>query len=224
MNGPVATRIRAVTFDVGGTLIVPYPSVGAVYADVAHEFGHAEIDPRQVEYQFKDAWLARSDFNYSRQAWYGLVRQAYKGQMASVESSLLEAVYERFAQPESWKVQEDVLPALEILASNGFKLGIISNWDERLRPLLERLKLRPYFDSVVVSCEVGFTKPSPVIFEHAVRNLRVSPDSVVHVGDNIAEDVNGALAAGLAAFLVDRNAHSGDATLSALTELEWRVE
>ncbi len=37
-------RIRAVTFDVGGTLIEPWPSVGHVYAEVAARHGVAAID------------------------------------------------------------------------------------------------------------------------------------------------------------------------------------
>ena len=40
------------------------------------------------------------------------------------------------------------------------KLGVISNWDDRLRPLLQVLGLEERFDSIVISCEVGDSKPS----------------------------------------------------------------
>ncbi len=92
-------------------------------------------------------------------------------------------LYERFGEPEAWRVFEDVTPAIDALASRGISLGIISNWDERLPPLLDGLGLSKYFEAVVISCEAGFPKPSPVIFEHAARKLGVAPEFILHVGD-----------------------------------------
>ena len=65
---------------------------------------------------------------------------------------------------------------LNALAAMDINLGIVSNWDERLRPLLEKLGLSKYFQAVIVSCEVAFTKPSPVIFEQAARMLGEAPE------------------------------------------------
>ena len=53
-----------------------------------------------------------------------------------------------------------------------------------------------YFETIIVSCEVGFAKPSPVIFEHASKRLAIAPGQILHVGDSLAEDIAGARAAG----------------------------
>ena len=113
-------------------------------------------------------------------------------------------VYERFADPDVWIVYGDVMGTLEELAARELKLAVISNWDDRLIPLLERLGLTRYFDTIVASCNVGFTKPSPVIFEQALRWLKVRPEQVLHVGDSPIEDCQGALNAGMHARLIAR--------------------
>ena len=71
-------------------------------------------------------------------------------------------------------------------------LGIISNWDERLRPLLAKLDLAKYFEVIIISCEVGFPKPSPVIFEQAAKKLGLASEFILHVGDSDEHDAEGA--------------------------------
>ena len=70
-----------------------------------------------------------------------------------------------------------------------------------------------------MSHDIGFTKPSPVIFEQALRKLGLPPEAVLHVGDRRSEDFDGACAAGMSAVLLDRRAASGDHTVSSLKEL-----
>jgi putative hydrolase of the HAD superfamily len=83
------------------------------------------------------------------------------------------------------------------------RLGIISNWDERLRPLLDSLELTPFFDAIVVSVEVGFCKPAPEIFREAVRKLDLPSGNILHVGDSESEDVAGAVRAGMQVTIRD---------------------
>jgi putative hydrolase of the HAD superfamily len=102
----------------------------------------------------------------------------------------------------------------------GIKLGIISNWDERLRPLLERLNLSHYFDAILISREIGCIKPGPRIFEHAIESLRLSPHAILHVGDSPAEDLVGAEGAGMCGLLLERDNRRPDSkTISSLTAL-----
>src|SRR5204863_2446793 len=116
---------------------------------------------------------------------------------------------------------DDVLPALDGLASKDIPLAIISNWDARLRPLLQQFRLDRYFEIIVVSCEVGFAKPSPVIFEHAAKKLGIAPENIVHVGDSAKEDVAGAEAAGIGALLIDREKKAMEAgEIASLRQLE----
>jgi putative hydrolase of the HAD superfamily len=198
-------QIQAVTFDVGGTLIEPWPSVGHIYAEVAARFG-VRAEPEQLNRQFTAAWQAKRGFDYSRDAWLDLVGRSFVGITEPLPEGYFAAVYQRFAEPDTWRVFEDVLPTLETLAKRDVRLAVISNWDERLEPLLERLGLRRHFEVVLVSCQAGFTKPSPEIFRLTLEQLALAPDAVLHVGDSRTEDVAGARAAGLQARLIHRDA------------------
>src|SRR5207302_4806489 len=141
-------------------------------------------------------WRDKTNFDYSRRAWAELVTKTFSGGFEQHSQPLFDELYERFAQPQVWRVYEDVTPALESLSDRGIELGIISNWDERLRPLLERLKLDRYFRVIIISQEIGFCKPSPVIFEEAARKFSCPAASILHVGDGALDDVDGARQAG----------------------------
>lgn len=199
--------VQAVTFDVGGTLIEPWPSVGHVYAAVAAEHGIANLDPVDLTERFGAAWKSKKDFDYSKAAWQDLVDQSFSGAVPAERlDGLFRDIYARFAQPGAWRVFDDVVPALEALRSAGFKLGVISNWDERLRPLLDRLGLSRFFRATVISIELGQAKPEPAIFARAATLLETEPCKILHVGDSLHEDVVGAQEAGFSALKISRSA------------------
>lgn len=198
--------IRAVTFDVGGTLIQPWPSVGHVYSEIARRHGHPPIPPETLEHRFSQAWSRKADFQHRRDDWALLVDDTFEGLLPRPPSrTFFPALYERFAKPDVWRIFDDVLPVLDALASHGFPLAIVSNWDERLRPLLKALRLDSYFETIVVSCEVAFPKPSPVIFEFTAQKLGLPPQQILHVGDHAAEDFDGATSAGFHARILNRS-------------------
>src|SRR5438309_255478 len=74
-----ARQIRAVTFDVGGTLIRPWPSVGHVYAEVAARHGCANVAAETLNTHFATAWRAKKNFDHSRRAWLDLVEKTFAG-------------------------------------------------------------------------------------------------------------------------------------------------
>jgi putative hydrolase of the HAD superfamily len=211
--------IQAVTFDAGGTLIEPWPSVGHIYAEVAARHGMKPLAPALLNRNFSAAWRAKKDFDYSKPAWFDLVGGTFGAGSGTLSEAFFEELYRRFAEPDVWRVYEDVLPTLDELASRGLEAAVISNWDDRLRSLLAELKLQPYFATIVVSCEVGFTKPSPVIFEQALRALGTPADAVLHVGDSLREDVEGGRAAGLRTLHLDRTGGSDTAGIRSLLDL-----
>ena len=104
------------------------------------------------------------------------------------------------------------------------KLGVISNWDDRLRPLLQVLGLEERFDSIVISCEVGDSKPTAVIFETAMNQLDTPANAILHVGDSLQMDLVGARRAGLNALQIEREKEiTADWQITSLTELLARV-
>lgn len=217
----VPPSIQAVTFDAGGTLIEPWPSVGHVYAEVAARHGVKGLSAALLNRRFAAAWRGATRFSYSRSDWAELVDTVFEGLADQPPSrTFFRELYDRFAEADAWRVFEDVAPTLEALAGRGLKLGVVSNWDRRLRPLLERLDLARHFAAIVVSREVGCSKPSPAIFAHAARKLRLPPEAILHVGDDRSVDLRGARKAGLSALLLDRKAKARRARqIKSLREL-----
>jgi putative hydrolase of the HAD superfamily len=213
--------VRAITFDVGGTLIQPWPSVGDIYASIAARHGLRDISVEALNRQFAAAWKNLNAFNYTRSEWHALVNQTFLGlTQTPVNESLFSDLYRQFRRAETWHIFDDVLPALNFLSSHGLKLGIISNWDERLRPLLHQLSLDRFFQTIVVSCEVGQCKPSPAIFQRAAESLASPPASILHIGDNPILDVDGATSAGFQALLLARGSLVRPGHLSSLGQLQ----
>lgn len=198
--------VKAISFDVGGTLIEPWPSVQRIYAAVAEEFGCPGICEDRLKRQFAAAWSARRHFGYSRSEWRDLVAQTYEGTAAAQRIDLLfPALYERFEQAGCWRVFPEVVPVLKKLRALGFRLAITSNWDERLRPLLAALELQDFFEVVTVSGEEGVHKPDARLFHRTCVALDLEAAQVLHLGDSVREDFEGARDAGLHSIHVARD-------------------
>jgi HAD superfamily hydrolase (TIGR01662 family) len=96
----------------------------------------------------------------------------------------------------------DAPEALSTLAARGYRLGVISNADGRVRALLEKAGLARYFELVLDSSEVGVEKPDPRIFLAATGRLRLDPSACAYVGDIYQIDIVGARRAGLMGLLI----------------------
>ncbi len=215
-----SAAIRAITFDVGGTLIEPWPSVGHVYAEVAARHGWS-VAPQELNRRFVAAWRAQPQFAHTRAAWAELVDSTFHGLIERAPSeTFFDELYDRFSEAAAWHVFQDVRPALERLTGRGLRLGVVSNWDERLRLLLERLELSSWFEVVVISCEAGYAKPHPAIFMKAAQEFDLPRSAILHVGDSMDNDMLGAKAAGLQARLLCRAGKSSLASaVQTLVEL-----
>ena len=218
-----ASGIRAVTFDVGGTLIEPWPSVGHVYARVAARHGFGQISPRLLSRRFVVAWNKFGDFRHTRRQWAELVEATFARVIGpSASRSFFPELFHCFTEPRAWRIYDDVVPTLHGLRGRGLKLGVISNWDERLKPLLGRLGLGRCFDVVVVSCDVGVTKPSPRVFQASAEQLGLEAGTILHIGDDPVNDFHGARPAGFQAVLLNRDTRTAvPSRIRSLRELEF---
>jgi HAD superfamily hydrolase (TIGR01549 family) len=91
---------------------------------------------------------------------------------------------------------------LEVLAQRGYRLGVVSNADGRVRRLLEEAGLAAHLEIVLDSAHVGVEKPDPRIFLAATEELELLPSACAYVGDVYEIDILGARAAGLRAILI----------------------
>jgi putative hydrolase of the HAD superfamily len=219
------TWVKAVTFDVGNTLIATYPSVGHIYAEIALRHGLRDVTPELLEARFRAIWPGRLHLTETRSGWAQLVDQVFDGLAESPPSrTFFPEMYQRFAQASAWRIFDDVPPVLGKLAARGMRLAVISNWDERLRGLLEGLGLASHFETIVVSCEVGHAKPERVVFDEAARRLGLPAHRILHIGDSVEMDFQGARAAGFHALEIRRSASEpGPHHMRSLLELPGRL-
>ncbi|MBI5232211.1 MAG: HAD-IA family hydrolase [Coriobacteriales bacterium] len=208
--------IRAVFFDVGNTLLYPYPSVSEVVRQVLETEGHVHdldaIDawmPLVDEYyeeRYREDDTFWTDEGATHEVWVGMY--ALLCRKLGVEEDaerLAHAVYEEFGDASRWRAYEDVGRTFGMLRECGVKIGLISNWDSRLRGIIERLGLGEYVDTIVSSADVGLHKPDPRIFELALGHVGVSARDAAHVGDHEYADVLGATGVGMTPVLIDRH-------------------
>jgi putative hydrolase of the HAD superfamily len=227
-------EIRAVFFDAGATLLHPDPPVEAIYAREFAADG-ARFADEDLAAALTRAWEeVHADRRTDR---YGGVRgepefwQAFLNRVRSfldggiVSAAAFERLAIHFRTPASWAVYDDVFSTLEDLSRREFKLAVVSNWDSFLPKLLAALDLSHFFPVVAVSAIEETGKPDPEIFHRACRRLGVAPDEVLHVGDSVAEDLEGARGAGLSALLLDRQGRHPEIVdrIASLAELPGRV-
>jgi HAD superfamily hydrolase (TIGR01662 family) len=147
---------------------------------------------------------------------------------------LKKAVATQFAVSQAhWLPEEDARPLLELLKSEGYRLGLISNAidSQDVRTLIDKGNFAPYFEVTLISAEVGLRKPHPKIFQIALDHFNVCPDEVVMVGDTLGADILGANNLGIASVWINRRADmrpdnlahddtiQPKATIAALSEL-----
>ncbi len=213
-------KYDAVFFDAANTLLYPYPSVGAVYAQVAGRYGVA-TSAEAVQRAFRQAWrvaqtLANDDpVRYGvgepdgRRFWHTLVHATFE-QIALPQDfdAFFDELYWLFAQPTVWRLFPECREVLQTLRDQGYIVGVISNWDIRLLDLLQGFELMPYLHHISISAVVGWEKPHREIFQHAITAVAVEPARALHIGDNMQADVQGALQAGLQPLWLQRDGPS----------------
>ena len=121
--------------------------------------------------------------------------------------NFFEVAYEHFAEAGVWKLYPEVLGVLEQLRER-FQLAVISNFDGRLRFILQNLGISKYFAHVFISSELGADKPDPEIFRRALKLMHLDANEVLHVGDDPERDWKAAKEAGLLVFQLDRPRNS----------------
>jgi len=121
---------------------------------------------------------------------------------------------------EIFEPYDDVVPTLTELTKRGYQLAVLSNWDVSLHPILEGFDLDKWFDVVIASLEEGVEKPHPRLFEILCERLSCTPAQVLHVGDDVGDDLQGAQNAGMQTLLLDRSLHAPEGTrIHRLTDL-----
>jgi putative hydrolase of the HAD superfamily len=202
--------IHAVFLDAVGTLIHPEPPAPTVYAAAARRFGSRlglpEIAARfAAAFRRQEALDRAAGLRTSEERevarWRAIVAEVLDDM--SDPERCFQDLYAHFAGAAAWRCEPGTREVLATLAGRGYELGIASNFDHRLRGIAAELpELRPV-PHLVISSEVGWRKPAPAFFAAVCTAAGRNPAEVLFVGDDFANDYEGARAAGLRALLLD---------------------
>jgi len=207
-------RIRAIIFDVGGTLIYPADPVGETYARFAYRYG-VKLAAEATTTAFREAMKSLSPrpkgsipCDGNDRAWWkqvvtrSLPENAFTDPVAF--NTFFEEVYLHYAKPEAWGVYPEAFEVLEALRDRAVDLVVLSNWDARLHAVLDGNGLGEYLPQRFISAELGWEKPDPAIYRHVAEILRLSPSALLSVGDDAQNDVGGPRKAGWQAAQIER--------------------
>lgn len=210
--------ILAVTFDCAHTLVHSRWSASGYALDCAEAIG-LQFD-RQVASEIYDRlvysrWKAYQTLNQTgdrnqTQAWWREITVDWLnaiGQDTSHTQALMDHSENRLCNPAYgyFEPYTDTLPALDALQAMSIPLAVVSNWDISLHSVLKGYGLNSYFQFSVASLVFGHEKPDPRIFQHALDQLGVPPEHVLHVGDDPIADIQGAQNVGMQTLFIDRN-------------------
>jgi putative hydrolase of the HAD superfamily len=205
--------IEAIVFDAVGTLIDPCPTVAEVYVEAALRQG-VELDRGVVKSRFHQYFRndevdemrgpLRTDEATEFRRWRRIVSNVLP-EVPYPDRAFFE-LWEHFSRPGSWRCFADVAPALAVLTEQKLPIRIASNFDGRLRTVVQGLtELSCCAGPLLISSEIGYRKPHAAIYQAACASLGLPPGRVLCVGDDVENDVLGPRRAGLRGLLLDRH-------------------
>lgn len=215
MRGTLVARPEVVFLDVGDTLIRAHPSWAGVYRQGLLEFD-IDISDEDLEHALLQEtqtgawWNIEDPFEPTEQnSWERIVKfdaaVLARAGHANLDEKVFRGIEDAFARRSAWYVYPDVLPALGALKDAGVRLCVISNFVWGAPELIHDLELSSHFEHMVISARVGFQKPNPGIFQHALDIMKIAPERAMHVGDSYRADIVGARRLGINAVLIARN-------------------
>lgn len=224
MNGRVQSsgpprrdgRVQIVFLDAGETILYPHPSFSELFARVVTGTGlrisaddvesvRRRLAPHLVdmaEDSGAKGGISLSEES-SRTFWTFLYRR-FLAELGHEDESLVERLFEVFSATSTYRLYDDVLPALRALSDRGYRLGLISNFERWLEEMLVELEVGHVFDVAVISGIEGVEKPDASIYLRALERAGVDAEQAVHVGDSPGLDVEPASSVGIATVLLDR--------------------
>ena len=228
-------NLKAVTFDVGGTLSdsegLDKARFGSLLVSYLQDLGHrvSTKDYRKAVGLALNK-LARIRKHYAEMKFDDFYSSVLSKMGVNSTELILKDVRSMYYDCFLQQIKEGVEDMLKELRGR-YKLAIVSNSMSLVpKDFLERHGLSEYFDATVISGEVGIRKPKPELFEHALKLLGVKPSDAIHVGDSLREDVLGAQAAGMKTIWVSEKAlktevqAKPDAVVRSIDEVPRAIE
>lgn len=199
--------IKAVLFDVDFTLAKPGPDLGPEgYRLMGRRFG-LELDPSRyakARAAAVETLEKHPELDHDEEVWVVFTERIIRGMGGDSDRAYecAVAMTQAWEHAHNFELFEDALPVLDELRARGLKLGLVSNTGRDLDAFVAHHGLD--VDAALASGAHGKVKPDPSIFQAVLDRLGVHPEEAAMVGDSPEDDVEGARALGMQAFLVDR--------------------
>ena len=206
-------ELKAVLFDVDFTLARPGPELGPEgYVRVGERHG-LTLEPTRYR-EARDVALVdlrrHPELEHDDEIWFRFTERIVRGMGGEADSAYDCAVEitRAWERHENFELYDDVPDALAALRSAGLRIGLVSNSARDVREFARHHGLE--VDAGISSFHHGRSKPHASIFRAVLDLLGVEPADSAMVGDTIADDIEGALALGMRAFLLDREGRYPD--------------
>jgi putative hydrolase of the HAD superfamily len=195
-------KYQAVFFDLFGTLV--------------RNFSFQDYDKVLVRMA---SVMSISPEDFSR-LWYATARERNTGGLNTIQTGIeyigqkMGVHLEKEQIEQAVKVRVDYVKSMILaprpgavetltwLRSHNYKVGLISDCSIDIPLAWDKTPLAALFDTVVFSCDVGFRKPDPRIYELAAQRLGVKPEDCLFIGDGGSTELTGALKTGLHPVLI----------------------
>jgi putative hydrolase of the HAD superfamily len=200
-------KLEAVVFDVDFTLAKPGPDLGPEgYRRLGERFG-LELDPARYDAARREAIATlkrHPELDHDEEVWVVFTERIIQGMGGKGDTYACAVEMTRaWELAEHFELFDDALPVLDELRAHRLKLALLSNTGRDLDEFVAHHGIQ--VDAILTSRLHGKTKPHETIFRAVLNELHVAPSGAAMVGDDPTDDVDGARAVGMRAWLVDRD-------------------
>lgn len=213
------SQYKAIVFDLHYTILRLHPSRGIVYQKIFKNHGF-NARPREIKNAFSTVWKDYGDRKISENSqkhrneeniekwWFDFHSKMLKklGLKDQVIAKAINKDISRqfFGNPKIHRMYDDAKKILPFLKKHKVKLVLLTNGYKSTVNVVEYFGLNKYFDHILVSCDVGISKPDPRLYRIIAKKLSVKCEEILCVGDSYATDVVGAIKSGCGAAIIDR--------------------
>jgi putative hydrolase of the HAD superfamily len=216
-----AATIEMVFLDMGNTMIYFDGSWQEIRSRSAHALAEYLQNTRRFHIDWQDFiahFIERLRFYYLERDMNCLETSVEKTVSSFLEAygltdispgDLQGALQAMYAVSQAhWHPEDDTLSTLNALRQLGYRLGIISNaaYSLDVETLIDKAAIRPFFETILISADIGIRKPHPKIFQVALDRSCVCAEKAVMVGDTLSADIQGAKNVGMYAVWITRRA------------------